>query len=75
VTARTPTPPHGVPPNTPGAEPVEPGPGPRRPGAGLGTIDTLLALGLILSGAFIVLVLFSVIWAALAILAQLAGAA
>jgi hypothetical protein len=38
-------------------------------------LETLLALALIFAGAAIVLVLFSVIWAVLAVLAQLAGAA
>jgi hypothetical protein len=38
-------------------------------------LDILLALLLIFAGAFIVLVLFAVIWAVLAVLAQLAGAA
>jgi hypothetical protein len=38
-------------------------------------LDILLALGLIFAGALIVLVLFAVVWAVLAVLAQLAGAA
>jgi hypothetical protein len=38
-------------------------------------LDLLLALALIFAGAFIVLVLFAVVWAVLAVLAQLAGAA
>jgi hypothetical protein len=76
VTASSsPSSPHGVLPTTPGAEQAEPGPGSRRPRAGLGTIDTLLAVGLIFAGAFIVLVVAAVIWAVLAVLAHLAGAA
>jgi hypothetical protein len=38
-------------------------------------LDILLALALIFAGAFIVLVVFAVVWAVLAVLAQLAGAA
>jgi hypothetical protein len=38
-------------------------------------LEILLALGLIFAGAFIVLVVFAVLYAVLAVLAQLAGAA
>jgi hypothetical protein len=57
------------------AEPAEPGLRNLRPRrAGLGTIDTLLVVGLICAGAFIAVVLFTVVWAVLAVTAHLAGA-
>jgi hypothetical protein len=69
-------PPQGPTPASAPAEPAEPGLRNLRPRrAGLGTIETLLALGLIFAGAFLVLVVASVVWAVLAVVAHLAGAA